>query len=75
MEECFMKYEIVLSIEIDIDKSEYPNITEKDVVDSLFIQDSDIIDGFKLTTAVKGYDNTKDYFLKNARIINIKPIL
>lgn len=70
-----MKYEIVLSIEIDIDKNEYPDVTDKDVVEGLIIQDSDIVDGFELTTAVRGYDNTKDYFLKNAKIINKNIIL
>lgn len=69
-----MKCEIVLSVEINIDKKEYPNVSEKDVLDNLIIQDSDVIDGFELTTEIRGYDNANDYFLKNARIVSKKQI-
>lgn len=69
-----MKCEIVISVEICIDKKEYPNVSEKDVLDNLIIQDSDIIDGFELTTEIRDYDNAKDYFLKNARIISKRKI-
>lgn len=67
-----MKIELKIVAEIEIDKEKYPDITPQMVFDGLRLYESDICDGFELTTSVKGCDNTADFFLKNAAIAGKK---
>lgn len=61
-----MKIELKIIADIDIDQDEYPNITPETVLDSVRVYESDVVDGFEITTSIKGLDNTSDFFLKNA---------
>lgn len=59
---------IRLTIEMDIDAGEHPNITEE-VKNAVVLRDSDAVDGFEITTDDSRFDNTSDFFLKNAKIV------
>lgn len=61
-----MKIELKIIADIDIDQDEYPNITPETVLDGVRVYESDVVDGFEITTSIKGLDNTSDFFLKNA---------
>lgn len=63
-----MKIELKIIADIDIDKDEYPDITPEKVLDGVRVYESDVIDGFEITTSIRGLDNTQDFFLKNAVI-------
>ena len=39
-----------------------------DILTGIRIYDSDIADGFEITTGIRGCDNTADFFLKNGII-------
>jgi hypothetical protein len=60
---------IRLTIEMYIDTDEYPNLTAKEVEQSIILQDSDVIDGFEITTCHPDLDNTSDFVLKNGVIV------
>ena len=59
---------IRLTIEMDIDAGEHPNITEE-VKNAVVLRDSDAVDGFEITTDDSRFDNTSDFFLKNGKIV------
>ena len=61
-----MKIELKITADIDIDKDENPDITPEKVLDGVRVYESDVVDGFEITTSIKGLDNTQDFFLKNA---------
>lgn len=58
-----------LTIEMDIDTDEYPNLTAKEVEQSVILQDSDAIDGFEITMCHPDLDNTSDFVLSNGVIV------
>ena len=64
-------------MDIDIDKEEYPDLTENQVLNNITVYNDDVVDGFELTTDIYGYDNTNDFFLFNGKIISkeIMPVL
>lgn len=61
-----MKIEFKITADIEIDQEEYPDITPEKILESIRIYESDVIDGFEVTTSINGLDNTSDFFLKNA---------
>lgn len=61
-----MKIKLKIIADLDIDQDEYPNITPETVLDGVRVYESDVVDGFEITTSIKGLDNTQDFFLKNA---------
>ena len=61
-----MKIEFKITADVEIDKRKYPDITPETVLDGIRIYESDVIDGFEVTTSINGLDNTNDFFLKNA---------
>lgn len=61
-----MKIELKIIADIDIDQDEYPDMTPEKVLDGVRVYESDVVDGFEITTSIKGLDNTQDFFLKNA---------
>ena len=60
---------IRLTVEMDIDAGEHPNVTEEEVKNAVVLRDSDAVDGFEITTDDLRFDNTSDFFLKNGRIV------
>lgn len=48
--------------------------TKKELLNGIKIEDSDVVDGFEITTDFDGCDNTSDFFIKpnSARIISIE---
>lgn len=64
-----MKIRLTVEMDVDIDTEEYPDMTEEEVRRAVVIQDSDVIDGFEITTNHPDYDNTNDFFLSNAVIV------
>lgn len=69
MEKTRKKLRLTIEMDIDIDPDEYPDLTVKEVEKSIIIQDSDVIDGFEITTYHPDLDNTSDFFLKNGVIV------
>lgn len=63
-----LKIELKIIADIEIDQEEYPEITPEEVLDGITIYDSDVVDGFELTTEIYGLSNTSDFFLRNAYI-------
>lgn len=61
-----MKIELKIIADIDIDQDEYPDITPEEVLNGVRVYESDVVDGFEITTSINGLDNTQDFFLKNA---------
>ncbi|MBR6509709.1 MAG: hypothetical protein IKT38_03790 [Clostridia bacterium] len=61
-----MKIEFKITADVEIDQEEYPDITPEKILESIRIYESDVIDGFEVTTSINGLDNTSDFFLKNA---------
>ena len=61
-----MKIKLKIIADLNIDQDEYPNITPETVLDGVRVYESDVVDGFEITTSIKGLDNTQDFFLKNA---------
>ena len=57
-----------LTIEMDIDTDEYPNLTADEVAKSIILQDSDVVDGFEITTNHPDLENTSDFVLSNGVI-------
>lgn len=74
MEERNLKIELTITADVFIDKNSYPNIAPNDVLNGVIIQNSDIIDGFELTTSIPNTDNTKDFFFTSAKITKRKLI-
>ncbi len=64
-----MKIRLTLEMDVDIDAEEYPDMTEEEVRKAVVIQDSEVIDGFEITTRHPHYDNTNDFFLSNGVIV------
>ncbi len=64
-----MKVELKIEAEIEIDKDEYPNITPQMVLNGVRIFESDVCDGFEITTSIEGCNNTSDFFLKDAVLL------
>lgn len=60
--------QLVISAEIEYDDDDYVGIEPSDVLSHITIQESDVIDGFEITTNIDGLDNTTDFFLQNAVI-------
>ena len=57
---------IRLTVEMDIDAGEHPNVTEEEVKNAVVLRDSDAVDGFEITTDDLRFDNTSDFFLTRA---------
>ena len=64
-----IKIRLTVEMDVDIDTEEYPDLTEEEVKKAIVIQDSDVIDGFEITTNHPYYDNTNDFFLRNGVIV------
>ena len=64
-----MKTLLTVEFDMEINKEEYPELTEKQVLDGIVLYDDDVVDGLVLSTSINGYDNTNDFFLKNAKIV------
>lgn len=64
-----MKIRLTVEMDVDIDTEEYPDMTEEEVRKAVVIQDSDVVDGFEITTSHPHYDNTNDFFLSNGVIV------
>ena len=60
---------IRLTIEMDIAVDEYPNLTADEVAKSIILQDSDMIDGFEITTNHPDLENNSDFVLSNGAIV------
>ena len=58
-----------LTIEMDIDTDEYTNLTADEVAKSIILQDSDVVDGFEITTNHPDLENTSDFVLSNGVIV------
>lgn len=72
-----MDQKVRIIIETDIDgeslaekSNNGATITPEDVLQAIILQNSDIIDGFELTTTLPGFDCAFDYFLCNGKIIS-----
>lgn len=63
------KLRLTIEADIDIDSDEYPELTEEKIRKSVVIRESDITDGFEITTALPEYDNTVNFFLWNGVIV------
>lgn len=63
-----MQIEITIAADIVIDENKHPNITPDDLLKGVVIRNSDVVDGFELTTNIDGFDNTVDFFLQKAKI-------
>lgn len=66
------KIMVILEMDVEYDRKEYPEVTPEKIANGLFIEDDDVVDGFDISTLVDGCDNTKDFFLKNAKIVSKK---
>lgn len=64
------KLMIMLEVDVEYDRAEYPNVTPELIAKGLFVEDDDVVDGFDISTLVDGCDNTQDFFLKNAKIVS-----
>lgn len=64
------KLMIMLEIDVEYDRKEYPEVTPELIAKGMFTEDDDVVDGFCISTLVNGCDNTQDFFLKNAKIIS-----
>ena len=62
------KIRIIVEAEIEAATMEECGCDIDDVRNGIRIYNSDIIDGFELTTSINGCDNTSDFFLKNSII-------
>ena len=62
------KLRLTLEMDVEIDREEYPELTENEIEDGIFLRDSDDIDGFEITTDISGLDHTTDFFLRNGKI-------
>ena len=69
-----MKFELTIVADVFIDENSYPTIAPNDVLKGVIIQNSDIIDGFEITTSIPNLDNTKDFFFTSAKIMKKKLI-
>ena len=58
-----MQIEITIAADIVIDENKHPNITPDDLLKGVVIRNSDVVDGFELTTNIDGFDNTVDFLL------------
>lgn len=65
-----MKKKIRLTIEVEVGDYKKYDLDENDVFYGLTLEKSDIIDGYELTTDIDELDNTVDYIIKNAKIVN-----
>ena len=54
---------------MDIDTDEYTNLTADEVAKSIILQDSDVVDGFEITTNHPDLENTSDFVLSNGVIV------
>lgn len=63
------KLMIMLEVDVEYDRAEYPEVTPELIAKGLFVEDDDVVDGFDISTLVDGCDNTQDFFLKNAKIV------
>lgn len=65
-----MKKKIRLTIEVEVGDYKKYDLDENDVFYGLTLEKSDIVDGYELTTDIDELDNTVDYIIKNAKIVN-----
>lgn len=63
------KVRIVIEAEINEETMEECGCCVEKVKNNIVLWDSDIIDGFELTTNISGLDNTSEFFLQNGKII------
>lgn len=66
------KIRVIVEAEIDEEIMKECGCDISDVRNGIRIYDSDIIDGFELTTSICGCDNTSDFFLKNGEIKKVE---
>ncbi len=62
-----------LTLEFEIDNITEDGIekTYKEIENAIVVMDDDVVDGFILTTNLYDCDNTNDFFLKNAKVLNV----
>lgn len=63
-----MKIELTVTADVSIDNSLYPDITPERILEAVVVRDSDLVDGFEITTDIDSLDNTKNFFLTSAKI-------
>lgn len=68
-----VKLEIEFEMENELEESDIVK-TKKELLDGIRISDSDVVDGFEITTDFDDCDNISDFFIKpySAKIISIK---
>lgn len=64
-----MKKKIRLMIEVEVGNYKKHGLDEDDVLNGLVLENSNIIDGFELTTDIDELDRTVDYIINDAKII------
>lgn len=63
------KVRIVIEAEINEETMQECGCSLEEVKNNIVLWDSDVIDGFELTTNISGLDNTSEFFLQNGKII------
>ena len=64
----------ILRVTVDITVNLPKDKTIEDIKSGLVLYPDDIVDGFIISTDIKGYDNKKDFFLKEAHFNDIEII-
>lgn len=64
-----MKMQVTVELDVEIDREEYPELDEKDVLDGVYIYDDYLVDGFVLSTDIPNCNNLHDFFLRSGKII------
>lgn len=63
------KVRIVIEAEINEETMQECGCSLEEVKNNIVLWESDVIDGFELTTNISGLDNTSEFFLQNGKII------
>lgn len=57
----------VIHVTVDIAIDEEMGLSVEEVLNGVDVQEHDVIDGFVITTAIKGYECTADFFLSHIK--------
>lgn len=68
-----IRLEIEFEMETELEESDITK-TKNELLNGIKIEDSDVVDGFEITTDFDDCDNTSDFFIKpySARIISVE---
>ena len=64
----------ILRVTVDMEINLPKDKTIEDIKSGLILYPDDAVDGFVISSNIRGYDNTKDFFLKEAHFSEIKVI-